>query len=77
MPFLVFLTFEILFLAFWALVWFMPTLSHRDSLMAFFNLLMFVNGIQHLVWAGVAKKYVPGLITAPLFPIVFLWIYLA
>lgn len=77
MPFSVFLIFEIVFLSFWIFVWLMPTLSHKELLMAFFNLLMFANGIQHLVWAGVKKKYVPGLITAPLLIAAFLWIYLA
>ena len=75
MPFFVFLTFEIIFLSFWIFVWLVPTLAYREFLMIFFNLLMFANGIQHLVWATVVKKYVPGLITAPLFLIVFLGLY--
>ena len=48
MPFSVFLTFEIAFLLFWMFVWLTPTLSYRESLMAFFNLLMFANGVQHV-----------------------------
>ena len=31
--------------------------------------------VQHIVWAGNAKKYVPGLITAPIHIVVFLVFY--
>lgn len=72
MPFAVFLGFEIIFLTFWTLVLLHPAMQWRYALMTFFNLLMFANGIQHLVWAGIEKKYVPGLVTAPLFLILFL-----
>ena len=42
----------------------LPMSSHRTSLQITFLLLMFANGVQHLVWWGNVKKYVPGLITA-------------
>ena len=64
MPFWVFLTFEILFSLFWIVVLMLPTSSYKISLQVTFLLLMFANGIQHLVWWGNVKKYVPGLITA-------------
>jgi hypothetical protein len=32
---------------------------------------MFTNGIWHIAWWGIEKKYVPGLVTAPLFVIAF------
>jgi hypothetical protein len=76
MRFASFVAFEIVFLSFWIVVLLMPTFPYRTSFMSFFALLMFANGIQHLVWAGVVKKYVPGLATAPLLIIVFLWFYL-
>lgn len=75
MPFVVFLVFELLFQAFCIFVFFSPEFPYRITLMAFFNLLMFANGVQHLVWAGVVKKYVPGLVTAPLFIATFLLFY--
>ncbi len=72
MPFAVFLSFEIVFLALWLSVLFFPALPNRDLFMQFFIWLMLANGIQHLLWAAIVKKYVPGLVTAPLFIIVFL-----
>ena len=46
-------------------VWFVPT----------FALVMLANGIGHIVWGLVERKYVPGLITAPLFVVVFVPYY--
>ena len=66
MPFWVFLVFEITFSLFWIYVWLTPSLLHRDSFQIFFLVLMLVNGVQHIVWWRYAKKYVPGLITAPI-----------
>jgi hypothetical protein len=77
MPFPVFLAFEIAFLSFWIAILLLPDFPHRTGFMMFFNLLMFANGIQHLVWAAAVKRYVPGLVTAPLFLIAFLWAYTA
>ncbi len=76
MPFWIFLFWEICFQAFWFFVLLAPSFPARETWMAFFNYLMFANGVQHVVWAGVEKKYVPGLLTAPLFFIVFFWFYL-
>ncbi len=76
MSFSLFLTWEILFQTFWIFILFSSDFPQRNSFMAFFTLLMFANGVQHLVWAGVIKKYVPGLFTAPLFILAFLWFYL-
>lgn len=77
MPFFVFLAWEIVFQSFWVSILLNHTLPYRESLMAFFNLLMFANGVQHLVWASVTKRYVPGLVTAPLFIVIFLWFFLS
>jgi hypothetical protein len=63
MPFQIFLSFEILFSAFWIFVYF-SSFAYRENFQVFFLILMFANGIQHLVWWGCEKKYVPGLITA-------------
>ncbi len=64
MPFYVFLTFEIVFTTFWLVVLLVDSFPFRTELMAFFLILMFANGIQHIVWGAVTKKYVPGLVTA-------------
>ncbi|MBT8257078.1 MAG: HXXEE domain-containing protein [Bacteroidia bacterium] len=70
-----FLIFEILFLSFWILVYSIESFPIRTELMAFYLLLMFANGIWHLAWWGIEKKYVPGLVTAPLFVIGFPFFY--
>src|SRR3989338_5368201 len=72
MPFWVFLTFELVFSLFWIFVLLFPTLPYRSNIQAVFLMLMFANGIQHIVWAYSVKKYVPGLITAPIHIIIFL-----
>jgi len=74
-PFWVFLAFEIIFEGFWITVWLLQNFPNRTLLQAFFLALMFANGVQHIVWAGNVKRYVPGLITAPLHIIVFLVFY--
>jgi hypothetical protein len=75
MPFWSFLTFELLFSSFWILVLLVPEFPQRVYLQEFFLALMFANGVQHIVWWGHVKKYVPGLITAPLHILVFLTFY--
>ena len=75
MPFWIFLLFELIFEGFWIAVYFLQDFPNRPYLQAFFLALMFANGVQHLVWAGSVKKYVPGLITAPIHIIIFLAFY--
>ena len=75
MPFWVFLVFEIALESFWIAVWLLQDFPNITYLQAFFLALMFANGVQHIVWAGNVKKYVPGLITAPIHIIVFLVFY--
>ena len=75
MPFRTFLAFEIFFSLFWGIVIFYKSFPARDGLLAFFMVLMFANGVQHLVWSGCVKKYVPGLVTAPIHIIIFLVFY--
>lgn len=75
MKFKTFLILEVLFFGFWVAVFVFKNLQYREQLMAIFNILMFANGLWHMVWWGIAKKYVPGLITAPLFVITFIIFY--
>lgn len=75
MPFLIFLVFELSFSALWVAVLIFPNFPNRVFWQELFLVLMFANGVQHLVWAGSVKKYVPGLITAPLHLITFLVFY--
>ncbi|MBT3817207.1 MAG: HXXEE domain-containing protein [Candidatus Magasanikbacteria bacterium] len=74
MTFKFFLSFEVIFLILWTLVYFIE-IPFKENLMAFFILLMFINGIWHITWYGIKKKYVPGIITAPLFIIAFIIFY--
>lgn len=75
MSFKLFLAFEILHNIFWGLVIFTNIIPFKEQLTALFIPLMFANGIQHIVWFGAQKKYVPGLITAPIHIILFLLFY--
>ena len=70
-----FVTFEILFSILILTPIFWPSFPLRTQWMLFFNLLMFANGIWHLMWAGIEKKYIPGLVTAPIFIILFVSFY--
>ncbi len=67
MSFRFFLTFELIFTVFWLAVLFIHQFPFRFWLMGFFCMLMFANGVWHIVWFWFfekAKKYVPGLCTA-------------
>jgi hypothetical protein len=71
MPFWIFLSFELIFSLFWISVVLIETFPFRANFQEFFLVLMFANGIQHIIWSR-AKKYVPGLITGCLHILVFL-----
>lgn len=75
MSFKTFLAFEAFFQGFFLFVLFQKSLPSREMLMHVFALLMFANGLWHIVWLGIVKKYVPGVITAPLHLITFLVFY--
>ena len=75
MPRWVFITFEILFTLPIIAYLLNPNLPYANGYMSVFALLMFVNGIEHIIWALLEKKYVPGLATAPLFVIIFVLYY--
>jgi hypothetical protein len=70
-----FVTFEVIFSALTLSVIFFKDFPGRYLFMSSFNVLMFANGVWHCMWAGVEKRYVPGLITAPFFIITFLIYY--
>ena len=70
-----FLTFEVLFMGLWLTIFMVKSFPYRENILAFYLLLMFANGIWHIVWWGIEKKYVPGLITAPFFILVFVVYY--
>lgn len=73
-----FATFEILFQLFWFLPFIFANFTGRDEMLWFFPLLMFANGIWHVIWFGFfekGKRYIPGIFTAPLFIILFISMY--
>jgi hypothetical protein len=70
-----FVFFEILLSILIIGIYLIKSLPNREILMLSFNVLMFANGIWHLMWAGIKKHYVPGLFTAPVMIIVFLVFY--
>ena len=75
LSFKTFLIFEIIHNLFWTGVVLIKSVPYRKELLFFFFALMFVNGVQHIVWFGFKKKYVPGLITAPIHIVLFLFFY--
>lgn len=75
MKFRTFLSFEIVHNLFWLLVLLLPTFPFRIQFLAFFIIEMLANGIEHVIWAGTVKKYVPGLLSAPIHIILFLIFY--
>lgn len=77
MPRSVFISFEVLFSLAIIVYIAKPNLPYAHAVMPAFNLLMMINGIGHIVWALVVKKYVPGLITAPFFVVTFGFYFLS
>jgi len=77
MPRWVFIAFEALFSLGIIAYLLKPGLPFAHWYMAIFAFLMLINGIGHIVWGLVERRYVPGLITAPLFVITFGLYYLS
>jgi hypothetical protein len=71
MPRWLFIAFEVLFSIPIVAYIVNPHLPLANIYMPGFALLMFINGIYHITWAMVSKKYMPGLVTAPLFIVIF------
>lgn len=70
-----FVGFEIFFSILILSVYFFKDFPLRDILMLSFNIVMFANGVWHIMWAGIKKTYVPGLVTAPIIIVLFLMFY--
>ncbi len=75
MPLWVFLLFEIVFEGFWISVFLFHSFPSRSFLQTLFLILMFANGVQHIIWSGVVKKYDPGLTISFINIIIFLSFY--
>jgi len=70
-----YLTFEIIFTLFWLAVLLAPNFPQKTFLLSFFLILMFVVGVWHVSWSLLARKYMPGLITACFFIATFIVFY--
>jgi hypothetical protein len=75
MPRWVFMAFEALLSATIIAYILYPHLSGAVAFSQWFIFAMLLNGMEHIVWAAVKKTYVPGLITAPLFLVLFIPYY--
>ena len=72
MPRWVFISFEIVLSAFIVLYMIQPGIAPVSVVVPIFALVMLINGLEHVIWGLVEKRYVPGLVTAPAFIIIFL-----
>lgn len=52
-----------------------PELPGANDFMPWFMFVMLLNGMEHVIWGTVKKSYVPGLVTAPLFILLFGFYY--
>lgn len=77
MPLWLFIVFELLFQGFFWLVFSQDPFEMKVVLGHVFALLMFANGLWHIVWWGIEKRYVPGLLTAPILLVEFVVFYFA
>lgn len=71
-----FVAFELVFSLFIVGMLFVRSLPFRELWFYLFNLLMFANGVEHLIWAASVKKYVPGLVSSFALTAFFLYYYL-
>jgi hypothetical protein len=72
MPRWVFIGFEIVLSVTILAYLFLPNLPSPAIFKQVFIFVMLLNGFEHTIWALVKKSYVPGLVTAPGFIILFL-----
>ncbi len=77
MPRWIFITFEVVFSAVIVAYIVKADLAFAGIFVPLFCLTMFVNGIGHIVWGLVTKKYVPGLVTAPILSILFVLYFIS
>ena len=71
MPSWVFLCFEAVLSATIIVYILRPHLAGAGVLTPWFIFAMLLNGMEHIIWAAVKKSYVPGLVTAPFFVVLF------
>ena len=76
MPLWAFVAFEVLFSVPIVAYIVDPKLPLAHWYMPLFALVMLINGVGHIVWGLVERRYVPGLITAPFFVVLFSLYYL-
>lgn len=69
-------SFLILFNLFWLIVLNYTSFPLRQELLSGFMVLMFGRSLVHIIWSLNAKKYTPGLLTAPLEALIYLAFYL-
>lgn len=72
MPRYVFVAFEMLLSALIVIYIVNPNIAPIKYVLPIFALTMLINGVGHVIWSLVEKRYVPGLVTAPAFIIIFL-----
>lgn len=75
MPRALFVAFEVVLSSFILLYLFNPQAAGANGFMSWFIFVMLLNGMEHIIWAAVKKSYVPGLITAPFFVVLFAFYY--
>lgn len=75
MPRALFIAFEIAFTIPILVYMLNPEAPGASVYMPWFMFVMLLNGMEHVVWAGVKKNYVPGLVTAPFFIILFVFYF--
>lgn len=75
MPRWVFLTFEAALSSVIILYMLKPELAGAHTFMVWFMFAMLLNGMEHVIWGAVKKSYVPGLVTAPFFILLFIFYY--
>ena len=71
MPRWVFIGLEAVLTFFILFYMFNPDAPGGQGFMYWFIFAMLLNGMEHIIWAAVKKRYVPGLVTAPIFVVLF------
>ncbi len=71
MPLWLFVTFEVILSATIIVYMINPQLPGASGFMTWFMFVMLLNGMEHIIWAAMKKSYVPGLVTAPFFVVLF------
>lgn len=75
MPRWLFIMFEVALSAVIILYLVNPQFYAADVFMKWFMFVMLLNGMEHVIWAAVKRAYMPGLVTAPIFILLFILYY--